>query len=126
MLCTVQEGRTIVENKTADIIQETRKLNIRRKGAVSNTQGEAGQKLTQRYLSQNPLDHETQLKASRDVRWQICVTRYVASVLHFACSNPQYEKMPNLLCLDALRSTMIFILLLSAILALICHLFRYN
>ncbi|KAJ6331416.1 hypothetical protein OIU76_009903 [Salix suchowensis] len=27
-----EEGRTIVENKTADIIQETRKLQIRRKG----------------------------------------------------------------------------------------------
>ncbi|CAL4907339.1 unnamed protein product [Urochloa decumbens] len=63
----LEEGRTIVENKTADIIQETRKLNIRRKGAVSNTQGEAGHKLPQRYLPQNPLDHETQLKASRDV-----------------------------------------------------------
>ncbi|CAN6333532.1 unnamed protein product [Urochloa humidicola] len=63
----LEEGRTIVENKTAGIIQETRKLNIRRKGAVSNTQGEAGHKLTQRYLPQNPLDHETQLKASRDV-----------------------------------------------------------
>ncbi|RLM97939.1 uncharacterized protein C2845_PM06G26780 [Panicum miliaceum] len=63
----LEEGRTIVENKTADIIQETRKLNIRRKGAVSNTQGEADHKLTQKYLPQNPLDHETQLKASRDV-----------------------------------------------------------
>lgn len=62
-----QEGRTIVENKTADIIQETRKLNIRRKGAGLNTQGEAGHKIAQRHLPQNPLDHETQLKASRDV-----------------------------------------------------------
>uniref|UniRef100_A0A0A8XZA9 Uncharacterized protein n=1 Tax=Arundo donax TaxID=35708 RepID=A0A0A8XZA9_ARUDO len=68
----LEEGRTIVENKTADIIHETRKLNIRRKGAGSNTQGEAAQKLAQRYLPQNPLDHETQLKASRDVRWQMC------------------------------------------------------
>ncbi|XP_062231088.1 uncharacterized protein LOC133928668 [Phragmites australis] len=63
----LEEGRTIVENKTADIIHETRKLNIRRKGVCSNTQGEAAHKLTQRYLPQNPLDHETQLKASRDV-----------------------------------------------------------
>ncbi|KAF8690252.1 hypothetical protein HU200_041321 [Digitaria exilis] len=63
----LEEGRTIVENKTADILQESRKLNIRRKGAVSSTQGEAGHKLAQRYLPQNPLDHETQLKASRDV-----------------------------------------------------------
>ena len=87
-----QEGRAVVENKTADIIQETCKLNIRRKGAVSNTQGEAGHKLTHKYLPQNPLDHETQLKASRDVRWQIGVTRYVASVLHFACLNPLLKK----------------------------------
>ncbi|XP_021303070.1 uncharacterized protein LOC8061277 isoform X2 [Sorghum bicolor] len=63
----LEEGRTIVENKTADIIQETRKLNIRRKGAGLNTQGEAGHKILQRHLPQNPLDHETQLKASRDV-----------------------------------------------------------
>jgi len=88
----LEEGRAVVENKTADIIQETCKLNIRRKGAVSNTQGEAGHKLTHKYLPQNPLDHETQLKASRDVRWQIGVTRYVASVLHFACLNPLYGK----------------------------------
>ncbi|KAL6865008.1 hypothetical protein ACP4OV_016159 [Aristida adscensionis] len=63
----LEEGRTIVESKTADIIQETRKLNLRRKGAGSNTPGEAAHKLTQRYIPQNPLDHETQLKASRDV-----------------------------------------------------------
>lgn len=63
----LEEGRTIVENKTADIIHETRKLNIRRKGAGSTTQGEAPQRFTQRNLPQNPLDYETQLKASRDV-----------------------------------------------------------
>ncbi|KAK3139108.1 hypothetical protein QOZ80_5AG0377880 [Eleusine coracana subsp. coracana] len=63
----LEEGRTIVETKTADIIQETRKLNIRRKGAGSNTQGDSAHKPTQRYFPQNPLDHETQLKASRDV-----------------------------------------------------------
>jgi hypothetical protein len=79
-----QEGRTIVENKTADIIQETRKLNIRRKGSGLNPQGEASHKFAHRNFLQNPLDHETQLKASRDVRWQISVTRYVVSVLHFA------------------------------------------
>uniref|UniRef100_A0A0D9WF61 Uncharacterized protein n=1 Tax=Leersia perrieri TaxID=77586 RepID=A0A0D9WF61_9ORYZ len=63
----LEEGRTIVENKTADIIHETRKLNIRRKGAGSTTQGEPAQRFTQRNLPQNPLDYETQLKASRDV-----------------------------------------------------------
>jgi hypothetical protein len=121
MLCIAfcQEGRTIVENKTADIIQETCKLNIRRKGTVSNTQGEAAHKLTQRNIPQNLLDHETQLKASRDVRWQICVTRYVASVLHLACSIPQYEKMPNLFCLAGTRNTIFFICLITVNLALI-------
>ena len=79
-----QEGRTIVENKTADIIQETRKLNIRRKGSGSNPQGEASHKFAHRNFPQNPLDYGTQLKASRDVRWQISVTRYVVSMLHFA------------------------------------------
>ncbi|KAG8085148.1 hypothetical protein GUJ93_ZPchr0010g8192 [Zizania palustris] len=62
----LEEGRTIVENKTAGIIHETRKLNIRRKGAGSTTQGEDGQRFT-RNLPQNPLDYDTQLKASRDV-----------------------------------------------------------
>ncbi|XP_047095708.1 uncharacterized protein LOC124708064 [Lolium rigidum] len=64
----LEEGRTIVENKTADIIQETRKLNIRRKGSSGlNPQGEASHKFAHRNFLQNPLDHETQLKASRDV-----------------------------------------------------------
>jgi hypothetical protein len=40
-----QEGWTIVENKTTDIIQETRKLNIRRKGAGLNTQEKVAAKL---------------------------------------------------------------------------------
>ena len=119
-----QEGRAVVENKTADIIQETCKLNIRRKGAVSNTQGEAGHKLTQKYLPQNPLDHETQLKASRDVRWQIGVTRYVASVLHFACLNPLYGKMSNLFCLAGIRNAIIFIWLITVILTFIVPSFQ--
>ncbi|KAF6994178.1 hypothetical protein CFC21_010940 [Triticum aestivum] len=63
----LEEGRTIVETKTADIIQETRKLNIRRKGAGSNPQGETSHKFAHRNFPQNPLDYETQLKASRDV-----------------------------------------------------------
>ncbi|CAM0957176.1 unnamed protein product [Alopecurus aequalis] len=63
----LEEGRTIVENKTADIIQETRKLNIRRKGSGSNPQGEAPHRFAHRNFPQNPLDYGTQLKASRDV-----------------------------------------------------------
>ncbi|XP_072954922.1 uncharacterized protein [Typha angustifolia] len=49
------EGRTIVENRTADIFQETRKLQIGRKPSNSNLQ------------FQNPTDQETQLKVSRNV-----------------------------------------------------------
>ncbi|KAK6118557.1 hypothetical protein DH2020_047699 [Rehmannia glutinosa] len=56
-------GRTIVENKTADFIQETRKIQIRRKG---NNEGHnfvygPGQQ------SPNQTSQEDQLKASRDV-----------------------------------------------------------
>lgn len=53
-----EEGKTMVENKTADIIQETRKLQIRRKGG-----GLEDQPMMQTTLAQN----QTQLKASRDV-----------------------------------------------------------
>ncbi|TYK06210.1 actin cytoskeleton-regulatory complex protein pan1 [Cucumis melo var. makuwa] len=66
------EGRTIVENKTADIIQETRKLQIRKKG--NNTEGlyPAVNNQWQQPNIQSPepnmqTHHETQLKASRDV-----------------------------------------------------------
>ena len=59
-----------MENRTADIIQETRKLSIRRKGGVP-TQNQA---TAQHNFSHVPADHETQLKASRDVRWQMCIT----------------------------------------------------
>ncbi|RWW48106.1 hypothetical protein BHE74_00045846, partial [Ensete ventricosum] len=69
-----QEGLTIVESKTADIIHETRKLNIRRKGNAASVQSQAAENLGQRYTSQIQTDHETQLKASRDVRWQMCIT----------------------------------------------------
>ncbi|KAK3212846.1 hypothetical protein Dsin_017552 [Dipteronia sinensis] len=53
-----EEGKTMVENKTADIIQETRKLQIRRKGG-----GLEDHPMMQTTLAQN----QTQLKASRDV-----------------------------------------------------------
>ncbi|KAG8647882.1 uncharacterized protein LOC110622265 [Manihot esculenta] len=70
----LEGGRTIVENKTADIIQETRKLQIRRKGSSPDAQNQAPgtnsswqEPMMQPYLSQNQMNHETQLKASRDV-----------------------------------------------------------
>ncbi|KAI3447868.1 hypothetical protein Pfo_004533 [Paulownia fortunei] len=62
----LEEGRTIVETKTADFIQETRKIQIRRKGInegnnlVSGAHGPLQQSL-------NQTSHEDQLKASRDV-----------------------------------------------------------
>ncbi|GLT37735.1 hypothetical protein SLA2020_120360 [Shorea laevis] len=70
-----EEGRTIVQHKTADIIQETRKIQIMPKGTypgaynqglnVSN--GTRRQPLTQAIALQNQTNRETQLKASRDV-----------------------------------------------------------
>uniref|UniRef100_A0A7N1A633 Uncharacterized protein n=1 Tax=Kalanchoe fedtschenkoi TaxID=63787 RepID=A0A7N1A633_KALFE len=67
-----EEGKTIVENRTADIIQETRKLQIRRKGGSSETQNQiSGAHTTWQplQLSQPQIQttQETQLKASRDV-----------------------------------------------------------
>ncbi|KAJ4804577.1 heat-inducible transcription repressor [Rhynchospora pubera] len=64
-----EEGKTIVGSTTADIIQETRKLNIRRKGSTSNSnqQNENAEKWSQPYLPRTQTDYETQLKASRDV-----------------------------------------------------------
>ncbi|XP_062165772.1 uncharacterized protein LOC133872306 isoform X2 [Alnus glutinosa] len=65
-----EEGRTIVENKTADIIQETRKLQIKRRGNNSEAPNQSPdvnnswQDPTQPKIQTN---HETQLKASRDV-----------------------------------------------------------
>ncbi|THU57981.1 hypothetical protein C4D60_Mb03t09310 [Musa balbisiana] len=63
----IEEGLTIVENKTANIIHETRKLSIRRKGNAATMQGQAAEKLGQEYIPQIQTDYETQLKASRDV-----------------------------------------------------------
>ncbi|KAJ6362747.1 hypothetical protein OIU78_003028 [Salix suchowensis] len=61
-----EEGRTIVENKTADIIQETRKLQIRRKGPEAYNQS-PGADSSWMHQHAQPMNHENQLKASRDV-----------------------------------------------------------
>ncbi|XP_058110772.1 uncharacterized protein LOC131253677 isoform X2 [Magnolia sinica] len=61
----LEEGITIVENKTADILSETRKLHIRRKGGSSNAQNEATNSPHQQLQMQT--GQEMQLKASRDV-----------------------------------------------------------
>ncbi|XP_010529953.1 PREDICTED: uncharacterized protein LOC104806656 [Tarenaya hassleriana] len=63
-----EEGRTLVENKAADIIQETRRLQIRRKGSDADTENQSsGGNSPWQPLVLNPTIHESQLKASRDV-----------------------------------------------------------
>lgn len=73
-----------MENKTADIIHETRKLHISRKGSGHNAQHQAAEKLAQCTFPHMQTDYETQLKASRDVRWQLYITRL--NLLFFICS----------------------------------------
>ncbi|KAJ6349098.1 hypothetical protein OIU77_006650 [Salix suchowensis] len=76
----VEEGLTRVENRTADIIQETRK-HIQKKpnGAAAQNQSnyrnsmwQQPQMQTNRQQPQKETDQELQLKASRDVRWRLC------------------------------------------------------
>ncbi|XP_044474246.1 uncharacterized protein LOC123202391 [Mangifera indica] len=68
-----EEGRTIAENKTADVTQETGKLHIRQKGSTNEEQNRAPaanstwQPVMQTTQSQNQTSQETKLKASRDV-----------------------------------------------------------
>lgn len=71
-----QEGRTIVDKKTQNIIQETRKLQNRRKGMndnqnqFSDMQSQLQESKTQ--TKQQQTNQEIQIKASRDVWWQMC------------------------------------------------------
>ncbi|KAF5953416.1 hypothetical protein HYC85_006272 [Camellia sinensis] len=74
----LEEGRTIMENKTVDIIHETRKLQIRRKGSSSEEQNQVPgvynpwqQPSVQSTQPQMQTNQETQLKASRDIRLQL-------------------------------------------------------
>ena len=67
-----------METRTADIIQETRKLQIRKERSnsekqkqTSNVGGTRQQPPMQTHMQ---TDLEIQLKASRDVRWQLCIT----------------------------------------------------
>ncbi|PPR82211.1 hypothetical protein GOBAR_AA38501 [Gossypium barbadense] len=67
---TFEEGRTIVESKTQDIIHETRKLQIRRKGnsPMAHNQFTGFNSTVQPPMQlQNQTNHDNQLKASRDV-----------------------------------------------------------
>ncbi|XP_022859184.1 uncharacterized protein LOC111379976 isoform X2 [Olea europaea var. sylvestris] len=67
----LEEGLTTVENRTADIIQETRKIRIRKKNNSSTSQNQTSNidNLRQQPMMQTHkhTDLETQLKASRDV-----------------------------------------------------------
>lgn len=70
----VEEGFTVVENRTAGIIQETRK-HIRKKPTGSQAQNQAAKPQMQNQVPmQMQADQEIQLKASRDVRCHLCVT----------------------------------------------------
>ena len=76
----LQEGFTKVENRTSDIIQETRK-HIRKKpgnavGQNQETNRSSTLQQSQLRTQMSPMqtDQELQLKASRDVRWQLCIT----------------------------------------------------
>lgn len=89
-----QEGLAVVENRTADIIQETKKLQIRIKDSSSVPQNNASmsdarqQPLLRPHMQpQTQTDLETQLKASRDVRWQLCNTGLAITyhALWFSC-----------------------------------------
>ncbi|KAM7521962.1 hypothetical protein LguiA_011864 [Lonicera macranthoides] len=71
----LEEGMTIVENRTADIIQETRRLQLRKKGGLSEAQNQSSSnynvrqhpQMQTRMQPQMETDLEIQLKASRDV-----------------------------------------------------------
>lgn len=70
-----------MENRTADIIQETRKLHIKKKSGVPETQTTSSnvginkqfQQLRVQTQPQTETDIAIQLKASRDVRFQLCI-----------------------------------------------------
>jgi len=62
-----------MEKRTADIIQETQKLQIRRKSGSFSARNQPTDISASNYLYPNLNDYETQLKASHDVRWQMCI-----------------------------------------------------
>lgn len=58
---------------TADMIQETGKLQIRRKPGVSDTTFQFTEPSTPTNMHHNQVGYEVQAKASGDVRWQLCI-----------------------------------------------------
>ncbi|KAL7113779.1 hypothetical protein ACP275_04G080500 [Erythranthe tilingii] len=76
----LEEGFTAVESRTADIIQETKKIQIRKKSGISTRSTSQASNIdsprhqpmqqSQHMQPQTHTNLETQLKASRDVRLQ--------------------------------------------------------
>ena len=80
-----------MENRTADIIQETRK-HIKKKPGGSEAQNQVSNRSTTwqqpQMQPQMQTDQELQLKASRDVRWQPCITgSYNRNIEFVGCHN---------------------------------------
>lgn len=76
-----------MENRTAGIIEGTRK-HIRKKSSNSRAQNQAGKQSQMQNQGQTQMqtDLEIQLKASRDVRWQLYfVGSYGGGMFAFAC-----------------------------------------
>ncbi|XP_020580760.1 uncharacterized protein LOC110024908 [Phalaenopsis equestris] len=61
-----EEGLAVVENRAADIIQETKKIQIRRKTAGFNSRGQVADLAATANLFQNLSDQDNPLKASRN------------------------------------------------------------
>lgn len=72
-------------SRTADIIQETRKLQNRRRemnlGETNQDSGTWQQNTAQVHMQAS---QEDQLKASRDVRWQLCNGVFLVHVMEDA------------------------------------------
>lgn len=68
LICIVcQEGISIMESKTADIIHETKKLQIGTKTESFDTANQPMYTMASTNLAQNEAEYETQLKASQKV-----------------------------------------------------------
>ncbi|XP_071738417.1 uncharacterized protein [Rutidosis leptorrhynchoides] len=63
----LEEGRTIMDKKTQDIIQETRKLQNRRKGSNDEQNMQSQLQEPKKLSKQEQQNQENQIKASRDV-----------------------------------------------------------
>lgn len=93
-----QEGLTVVENRTAEIISENSKLHARRRGSDPAALSRVTNSSSPQQPFQKRADQETQLKASCDVRWQMCmmgswrvhnlVSIFIFEIIHSPCLWP--------------------------------------